>query len=34
MAENIGWHHPVYDSADEWDGFNDPGIETFSQEAR
>ncbi len=25
---NIGWHHPV-DDADQWDGFNDSGIEHF-----
>ncbi|MEQ1534005.1 MAG: hypothetical protein ABL906_10620, partial [Sideroxydans sp.] len=24
----IGWHHPVDDS-DQWDGFNEPGIEHF-----
>ncbi len=27
MSE-IGWHHPV-DDADQWDGFNQPGIEHF-----
>lgn len=25
----IGWHHPV-DESDQWDGFNEPGIEHFS----
>lgn len=29
MSEHIGWHHPV-DGSDQWDGFNDPGIETFA----
>jgi uncharacterized membrane protein YgcG len=24
----VGWHHPVDDS-DQWDGFNEPGIEHF-----
>jgi len=24
-----GWNHPV-DDADQWDGFNEPGIEHFS----
>lgn len=24
----IGWHHPIDDS-DQWDGFNEPGIEHF-----
>lgn len=26
--ETIGWHHPN-DEADQWDGFNDSGIEHF-----
>ncbi len=26
--KTIGWHHPVDDS-DQWDGFNEPGIEHF-----
>ena len=26
---NVGWHHPVDDS-DQWDGFNEPGIEHFA----
>ena len=25
----IGWFHPI-DESDQWDGFNDPGIETFA----
>lgn len=25
----IGWHHPT-DESDQWDGFNEPGIEHFS----
>lgn len=25
----IGWHHPV-DESDQWDGFNEPGIEHFA----
>ena len=29
MSEHIGWHHPV-DESDQWDGFNDSGIETFA----
>lgn len=29
MPETIGWNHPVDDS-DQWDGFNDSGIETFA----
>lgn len=29
MTKNIGWHHPVDDS-DQWDGFNEPGIEHFA----
>lgn len=29
MAGAIGWHHPE-DESDQWDGFNDPGIEHFS----
>ena len=29
MADKIGWHHPV-DESDQWDGFNEPGIETFA----
>jgi len=28
MSEKIGWQHPT-DESDQWDGFNDPGIETF-----
>lgn len=28
MTEHIGWHHPV-DESDQWDGFNDSGIEHF-----
>lgn len=26
---NIGWEHPV-DESDQWDGFNEPGIEHFA----
>lgn len=26
---DIGWHHPV-DESDQWDGFNEPGIEHFA----
>ncbi|MDD5320748.1 MAG: hypothetical protein PHD43_09095 [Methylococcales bacterium] len=26
---NIGWQHPV-DESDQWDGFNEPGIEHFA----
>lgn len=29
MSRDIGWHHP-HDEAEEWDGFNDSGIETFA----
>jgi hypothetical protein len=29
MSKTIGWHHPV-DESDQWDGFNEPGIEHFS----
>lgn len=29
MSNEIGWHHPV-DESDQWDGFNEPGIETFA----
>ncbi len=29
MSMKIGWHHPV-DESDQWDGFNDAGIETFA----
>ena len=29
MSDQIGWHHPVDDS-DQWDGFNEPGIEHFT----
>jgi hypothetical protein len=29
MNEAIGWNHPI-DKSDQWDGFNDSGIETFS----
>lgn len=29
MSESIQWLHPK-DDADQWDGFNDSGIETFS----
>lgn len=28
-AVDIGWHHPV-DESDQWDGFNEPGIEHFA----
>ncbi|NOU41888.1 MAG: hypothetical protein HOO85_11550 [Methylotenera sp.] len=28
MSNVIGWHHPTDDS-DQWDGFNEPGIEHF-----
>ncbi len=28
MSESVGWYHPV-DESDQWDGFNDPGIEHF-----
>lgn len=27
--ESIGWHHPQ-DESDQWDGFNEPGIEHFA----
>ena len=26
---NVGWNHPV-DESDQWDGFNEPGIEHFA----
>lgn len=29
MPESIGWYHPV-DESDQWDGFNEPGIETYA----
>ena len=29
MSVQIGWHHPV-DESDQWDGFNEPGIEHFT----
>lgn len=29
MTTKIGWHHPV-DESDQWDGFNEPGIEHFA----
>lgn len=29
MTIEIGWHHPV-DQSDQWDGFNEPGIEHFA----
>jgi hypothetical protein len=29
MTTNIGWNHPV-DQSDQWDGFNEPGIEHFA----
>lgn len=29
MTKIIGWHHPV-DQSDQWDGFNEPGIEHFA----
>ncbi len=29
MSKEIGWNHPV-DASDQWDGFNEPGIEHFS----
>ena len=29
MSGKIGWHHPI-DESDQWDGFNDSGIETFA----
>lgn len=28
MSNVIGWHHPT-DESDQWDGFNEPGIEHF-----
>lgn len=28
MSNDIGWHHPT-DESDQWDGFNEPGIEHF-----
>ncbi len=30
MTNTIGWHHPTDDS-DQWDGFNEPGIEHFRE---
>lgn len=29
MSDQVGWWHPVDDS-DQWDGFNEPGIEHFA----
>ena len=29
MSNAIGWHHPT-DESDQWDGFNEPGIEHFT----
>jgi hypothetical protein len=29
MTKTIGWHHPI-DQSDQWDGFNEPGIEHFA----
>jgi hypothetical protein len=29
MTQSYGWNHPV-DESDQWDGFNEPGIEHFS----
>jgi len=29
MMQNFGWNHPI-DESDQWDGFNEPGIEHFS----
>jgi hypothetical protein len=29
MLDKIGWHHPI-DESDQWDGFNEPGIEHFA----
>jgi hypothetical protein len=29
MTKILGWNHPV-DESDQWDGFNEPGIEHFS----
>ena len=29
MTKEFGWNHPV-DESDQWDGFNEPGIEHFS----
>lgn len=29
MSDQIGWHHPI-DESDQWDGFNEPGIEHFA----
>lgn len=29
MAKLVGWHHPI-DESDQWDGFNEPGIEHFA----
>lgn len=28
MSSKVGWNHPI-ESGDQWDGFNDSGIETF-----
>lgn len=28
-TKTIGWHHPV-DESDQWDGFNEPGMEHFT----
>jgi len=28
VSNVIGWHHPT-DESDQWDGFNEPGIEHF-----
>ncbi len=28
-TSNVGWNHPI-DESDQWDGFNDSGIETFA----
>ena len=28
-SDQIGWHHPT-DESDQWDGFNEPGIEHFA----
>ena len=29
MSKEFGWNHPI-DESDQWDGFNEPGIEHFS----
>jgi len=29
MNEDYGWNHPI-DESDQWDGFNEPGIEHFA----